>query len=155
MSGMSVLEFISSLKWPFVVLTILGYGARTVKGHPGVWTWLKEWLDRRNINAQVLGAQLQTTDSTAPTAAVTAPDTALPIGQAQEIRREAAEQLMRQATIWGWHAHRVGAELPVPKIEMRGDQPVITFTNYLAVRTAAEQQNDLVQSWYRQHRADG
>lgn len=152
---MSVLEFISSLKWPIIVLTVLIYGARTMKGHPDIWTWLKEWLDRRNINAQVLGAQLQTTDSAAPTAAVTAPDTALPAGQAQEIRREAAEQLMRQAAIWGWHAHRVGAEVPVPQIEMRGDQPVITFTNYLAVRTAAEQQRDLVQSWYRQHLAGG
>jgi hypothetical protein len=155
MSQMSVLEFVSSLKWPIVVLTVLGYGARLVKTHPGVGTWLKAWLDRRNINAQVLGAQLQTTDSTPPAAVMTAPDDALPEGQAQEIRREAAEQLMRQATAWGWHAHRVGARMPVPQIEMRGDQPVITFADYLTARPSAQQQNDLVQNWYRQHLADG
>lgn len=144
---MTDLEFISSLKWPIVVLVLAGAATIKLRKKPQFWTWLQGWLDRRNIHAQAFGAQLQTTDAAAPAAAVTAPDAELPDGDAQEIRREAAEQLMRQAAMWGWHAHRVGAPIPVPTIDTMGELPVISFST----ESPAQQQSALLRAWYGRH----
>lgn len=148
---MSVLEFISSLKWPVVLLAVLGWIAHTLR-KPAVTDWLKEWLSTRNFRARFATGEIETTSVAAAVQAATATDEQL--GQQEEpqrLRQEAAEQLMRQAAMWGWRAHRAGMEIPVPQVEMRGDQPIITFANSLELLTPAQQQSNLLQTWYLQH----
>jgi hypothetical protein len=128
----NVLEFISSLKWPVVVLVLVGSGARAVKKHPGFGKWLREWFDRRNANLRFGPAEGSLTlpqetatavrTATASDEQLAAPD---PTGQ----RQEAVEIIMRDAARWGWQmAHRGLPSTLVPVIRWTDDgRPEILY----------------------------
>jgi hypothetical protein len=145
----SVLEFIASLKWPITVLVALFVVTRAFTSDPGKGQALADWLNKRNVRANIGGQELEFTMAGTEDAAatVTAPDEqlaasiagstepgtgsgiAVPTDEAVvQMRREAAEELMRNAARWGWDAAQMGFTTPpVPQIDWQGDRPVIRF----------------------------
>lgn len=131
---MSVLEFISSLKWPFVVLVALLVMSRALRKSPGLGEWARSWLDKRDVRGKVGPAEFEATASQAAVeqaAAVTAasdeelaaivaaepqqeaPDTA-PASQpdVSVMRRENVESLLRASAQWGWEMAQMGFRTP-------------------------------------------
>lgn len=131
------LEFISSLKWPIVVLAAIAWLARATKTNPGFGKWLKDWIDKRNLNAELPGMKISTSDAQQAVQTATAPDGDLPEGRAQEIRQEAVEQLMRQASILGWIAHMNNESPPSPTIQQVEGQTVIDFARTITAEQRA------------------
>lgn len=135
---MSVLEFISSIKWPIVALIALVLFSRAVKRSPGLGAWVREWFDSRDMRGKFGPAEFEATASGARDAAQiaaasdddlaelaaegrdSASGAAEEVGRADitALRREAVEEVMRQAAGWGWSAAKAGyVELPRAVIE--------------------------------------
>lgn len=136
---MSVLEFISSLKWPIVLLVMLAVLVRGIKRNPEFGEWLRNWLDRRDVSAKFGGlAEVQASSKNAveQAAAVSAAsdyeltaiaaeaepqrvmDPELMGYDPAELRREVVEDLMRTSAQWGWEMAQMGFRTPPdPHIE--------------------------------------
>lgn len=122
---------------------------RAFKRDPEKGKALARWLNSRNVRANIAGQELELTmaGSERAAATVTAPDeqlaaaitgiaapdseseTAVPTDEAVvQMRREAAEELMRSAARWGWDAAQMGFKTPPePQIDWQGNRPVIKF----------------------------
>lgn len=147
---MSVLEFISSIKWPIVALILLGVIVRGVKKNPGFGQWLRDWADRHDFSGKAGPVQFQATskaaveDAAAVTAASDAELSAIAAASEQqdaldpdlvfydpsELRREVVEGLMRTSARWGWEMAQMGFRTPPdPQVRWTHDgRPEITPT---------------------------
>lgn len=134
---MSVLEFISSLKWPVVVLVGIFVVSRGFKRNPDMGVWFRRWLDSRDVKAKGAGFELEATASRAVAAAASvaaASDERLVAeldasvtqadgepaspAEVEGLRREAVETLMRDAASWGWEMAGMGFRTPPdPQVE--------------------------------------
>ncbi len=145
---MSILEFIAAVKWPLVVLIVVGLATLLVVKYESLREALKQALDRIESlkvgNVEVtLGAVLraaQLSDQTFNAQGVEGADV-------QQLRREAVEEIIRRASAWGWSAARMGTwqREPEPIVRWDGDEPVIQF----GVASAAESHSRMLQEWYR------
>ncbi|MBY8882042.1 hypothetical protein [Actinacidiphila acidipaludis] len=119
---MSVLEFISSLKWP-VTLLILAVGlGRWWHRSPDARASFREWIANRDIRLHLGGQELEATlaDTTGSMAAAAASDEQIsalahePGGPEVELeellrwRRDAVEDVMRSAALWGFELGKSG-----------------------------------------------
>ncbi|MET9120188.1 hypothetical protein [Streptomyces sp. NPDC004528] len=153
---MSVMEFISSLKWPIVVLIIGLTAMRQLRRSPETRSSLAEWFRRRNFRVQVAGQELEMTlaDTVDNMTAAASGDGQLaayaqgpgegrasneadpapkedPTGETDltGLRRSAVEAVMRNAAQWGWEMAQSGFRSPPdPQVRWTDDgTPEIMF----------------------------
>ncbi|MFJ1554358.1 hypothetical protein [Streptomyces mirabilis] len=153
---MSVLEFISSLKWPIVVLVIGLTAMSQLRRSPATRSSLAEWFRRRNFRVQVAGQELEMTlaDTVDNMTAAASGDGQLAAyvqgpresGKSNEVdpnsrdeptgetdltglRRSAVEAVMRNAAQWGWEMAQLGFRSPPdPQVRWTDDgTPEIMF----------------------------
>jgi hypothetical protein len=155
---MSVLEFISSIKWPIVALILLGVIVRGVKKSPSFGQWLRDWLDRRDVSGKAGPLEFQAMSKAAveQAAAVSAAsdaeinaiaaasetqavlDPELMGYDTAELRREFVEDLMRASAQWGWEMAQMGFRTPPdPQVRWTDDgRPQIMFGAGTAITRA-------------------
>ncbi|BBB01058.1 hypothetical protein RVR_8297 [Actinacidiphila reveromycinica] len=140
---MSVLEFISSLKWPVVVLVGIFVVSRGFKRNPDMGAWFRRWLDSRDVRGRVGPAEFEANLNATRDALVTAAasddvlaaadqpvsDLLVPSPDTTALRRDAVEVVMRTAARWGWDMADMGfRNPPVPVIQWDDDgTPKILF----------------------------
>ncbi|MGI5515314.1 hypothetical protein [Streptomyces sp. CA-106131] len=139
---MSVLEFISSLKWPVTLLILVGFTSWRARRNPELSKTLKTFFMSRNFRLQAFGADVEATRAEVETAAAgaLAARTDEELAQAAEppasgepdvaqLRREAVEAVMTNAVHWGWTVARMGFQNPPnPVIQWNAEgQPKIEF----------------------------
>lgn len=145
---MSVLEFISSLKWPIVVLVLIATVWRAFKKHPGAGRWFADYLESRDLRGKAGPVEFEAMTKAAveQAAAITAAsdeELAAIAGPAEQalfdeepsrpdptvLRREVVEGLMRTSARWGWEMAQMGFRTPPnPHIEWSEDgHPSIMF----------------------------
>ncbi|MET8401400.1 hypothetical protein [Streptomyces sp900116325] len=127
---MSVLQFISSIKWPITVLLLTGWISWRVKRNPGYSEHFKNLIERRNFRVNIAGQELEVSgvEAAVEAAAITATasdetladaaqrDGAKPI-DVSEIRRDAVEGLIQTAAMGGWLVGSSGDPHP-PKLAL-------------------------------------
>ncbi|MFI2202680.1 hypothetical protein ACH47Z_18245 [Streptomyces sp. NPDC020192] len=141
---MSVLEFISSVKWPITLLILVGFTSWQSKRNPGISETIKSFVMSRNFRLQAFGADVEATkaETTAAAAGELAARTDEELAQAAQptttgqpdvaqIRREAVEAVMTSAAQWGWAMAQMGFKNPPnPAIQWNADgQPEIGFAS--------------------------
>lgn len=146
---MSVLEFISSIKWPIVALVALAVVARGSKKHPGWREWIKKYIEGRDISGRAGPFELQTSTpgGQAIVQAAASSDeqvaqaarealTATPDGTSggapvdvAALRRDLVEEVIRNAAQWGWEMAGMGFRSPpVPYVRWSAEgEPEIRF----------------------------
>ncbi|WP_445283709.1 hypothetical protein [Streptomyces sp. DSM 118148] len=133
---MSVLQFVSSIAWPFVALCalgLIGFAIRNLSQDTVRTAFLT-----RDLNLKVPGG-LEVGWSVSPEAlqAATATDESLARAQSgqslvssSEVRRVAVEQIVAGALRagWGWGRGALGAAASPPDVRMdwAGDEPTVT-----------------------------
>lgn len=142
---MSVLEFISSIKWPVTVLLIAAMVTLRVKRNPNILKRLGAWFSGRNIRLNVVGQEFEATiaEIQGSMDAATSPDSELvesvalasgPEGERptpgagqteQEVesaRRQAVARVARTAVRLGWHWARGEEGSSEPVVHVRWNQ---------------------------------
>lgn len=119
---MSVLEFIASLKWPVVVLVLLGYGSRTMKKHPNLRKWIAAYVEKRDVRGKMGPAEFEaiTPATSAIVRAAVASDVELAAIAGEQtstpdtsvLRREVVEDLLRSSAQWGYEMAQIGMRTP-------------------------------------------
>jgi hypothetical protein len=148
MLTMSVLEFISSLKWPVVLLAMFFWIARALKKNPGFRDWFKHWVENHDFRGKIGPAELEafsreselvqaaaaTDEELAELAGADRPGTedvptAVTTTAVAALRREVVEEVIRSAAQWGWETAHMGFRTPPnPRVEWTDDgRPVIRF----------------------------
>ncbi|WP_405590001.1 hypothetical protein [Streptomyces sp. NBC_01190] len=150
---MSVLEFIASLKWPVVVLVLLGYGSRTMKKHPNLRKWIAAYVEKRDVRGKMGPAEFEaiTPATSAIVRAAVASDVELAAIAGEQtstpdtsvLRREVVEDLLRSSAQWGYEMAQIGMRTPPnPYIRWGSDgRPEILFgvgTPAMETRMASE-----------------
>lgn len=137
---MSVLEFISSVKWPITLLILVGFTSWRVRRNPNLAETFKSFVMSRNFRLQAFGADVEATTAETAAAGGLAARTDDELAQVADpsapgqpdvaqIRREAVESLMTSAAQWGWSMAQMGFKTPPnPAIQWNADgQPEIAF----------------------------
>ncbi|GAA2108782.1 hypothetical protein [Streptomyces synnematoformans] len=178
---MSVLEFISSLKWPITVLLLATAGYVIVKRDTRLRAFLKYVISNHDMRMSALGMDMELTraESAAESAAEIAaqPDHQLdaianeggftvgPEGHrvafespnTRELRREAIEEVMRESAEWGWHLSRMGFKRPpIPEILWTEDgKPRITYGRSEHPTDTEKQLMNRLHEWQARRRVQG
>ncbi|MFI0897102.1 hypothetical protein [Streptomyces sp. NPDC020983] len=145
---MTVLEFISSLKWPVALLAVFFWIARALKKNPGFRNWLKRWLENRDVRGKIGFAELEALHrgSEVVQAAVATDEELAELARSDQsgaddnattdttsavtaLRREVVEEVIRTSAQWGWDTAHMGFRNPPdPQVEWTDDgRPVIRF----------------------------
>jgi hypothetical protein len=144
MLAMSVLEFISSLKWPIVVLVVLAWASRAPNKHPDLARRLAAYLDRRDIRGKAGPVEFEAITPAAIVQAAAASDDELAVLAAEDqdseeetrsrpdlsiLRREVVEQLLHSSAQWGWEMAQLGFRTPPdPQVRWTDDgRPEILY----------------------------
>ncbi|WP_210587153.1 hypothetical protein [Streptomyces sp. GESEQ-35] len=142
---MSVLQFISSVKWPLLILILVAFSWWRLRKNPVLAATLQKVLEGRSVRISLAGQEVELT-RVEEAAAIAASSDAEIIRAATtdgdgegglatdeidvvQFRRAAVEQLMARAAEWGWNAAREGFRYrPRPAIKWNLDgQPEIGF----------------------------
>ncbi|MFF3871211.1 hypothetical protein [Streptomyces sp. NPDC001978] len=139
---MSVLEFISSLKWLVTLLILVVFISWRARRNPDLSNTLKTFVMSRNFRLQAFGADVEATRAEVETAVAGAlaartdeelAEAAEPAASGEpdvaQLRREAVEAVMTSAAHWGWSMAQMGFKNP-PNPAIRWDeegQPKIVF----------------------------
>ncbi|MEZ0092869.1 putative DCC family thiol-disulfide oxidoreductase YuxK [Streptacidiphilus sp. EB129] len=159
-AAVTILQFIVDMKWVFLTLILVGLVVVGIKrSSPATKAALRNAVISRGLKVDLPGGIGfdWSPPSSAAVAMAAAPDAQLAQstsgeGQAptqdqvqdhvQALRRDAVEQVMREAARWGWMMARTGFQSPpVPQINWVGDHPQITF----GATAAAAQHSNLLQ----------
>ncbi|MGW4886921.1 hypothetical protein [Streptomyces murinus] len=151
---MGVLEFISSLKWPIVVLVVFLAAITKLRRSPEARASLGAWLRTRNLRFRIAGQEFESTLADtldnmttaasgdgqlagyAPLPARSLADgeeralhQTLPADELTDLRRSAVEAVMRNAARWGWEMAQIGHQSPPnPQVRWTDDgTPEILF----------------------------
>lgn len=158
---MSVLEFISSVKWPITLLILVGFISWRARRNSELTETIKAFVMSRNFRLQAFGADVEATKAETTAAGEIAARTDEELAQAADpvatgepdvtqIRREAIEAVMTNAAQWGWAMAQMGFKNPPsPAIQWSADgQPEIAFGSaaFDAARQAAIQRR-LAKGW--------
>lgn len=142
---MSVLQFISSIKWPITVLLLSGWISWRAKRNANWGALAKGLIERRNLRLNIAGQELEISGVQeaveAAALAATASDKDLTEASqgngvegpdVSQIRREAVEAIMQKAATLGWFAGASGEALP-PGLALRwqddGSPDLVTVIN--------------------------
>lgn len=126
---MSVLEFIASLKWPVTVLLLVGLASWRLRRSPELGHSIRALIGSRSIRLNIAGQEVELGEAAGAATFAAAPDEALTEITSQrdaeqditEIRREAVEEAMNAAALYGWHAARSGAAR-LPDLSLQWDE---------------------------------
>lgn len=136
---MSVLEFISSLKWPITILLLATAGYVIAKRDHGLRAFIKHLLANRNmrISLPFVEAELTKLEEAAELAAQSDEQLEQVAAERSEeaggpdatgLRREAIEQLVREVDRATRAVAGLRADAPVPRVFWRDSHARITFT---------------------------
>ncbi|MGW1892131.1 hypothetical protein ACWCP6_18005 [Streptomyces sp. NPDC002004] len=138
---MSVLEFISSLKWPLLILILTAFSWWRFKKNPQLGNHLRTVLEGRSVRVSIAGQEMELSHVVEAAAVAASSDAELAhtahvndLGQevdTVQLRRAAVEDLMTHAAHWGWSAAQLGFETPPnPAIQWNEQgQPEIGFAS--------------------------
>lgn len=148
--SVSVLEFITSIKWPVTVLLLAGVVLLALRRSPDTRRSMAAWLNRRNIRLHFAGQEIEATidqiqgsmdvaaeNDSALAASVVRSELQPAEGAAAEpspaavefARRAAIENVLRNAANLGWQWARSGKNQP-PLVEVSWNadgQPTLAF----------------------------
>lgn len=126
---MSVLEFIASLKWPITVLLLVGLASWRLRRNPDLGNAIRALIGSRSIRLNIAGQEVELGEAAGAATVAAAPDEALAeVGSRRdaeqditEIRREAVEEAMNAAALYGWNEARSGAAR-LPELSLQWDE---------------------------------
>lgn len=136
---MSVLEFISSVTWPITVLLLVTVGYVIIKRDKGLRAFIKHVISNRDMRMSAPGLDIEFTRAESAAELAAQPDEQLlqvvsdsgaAVGindgsieprDATLLRREAVEEVLREAAELGWHFAKTTNGGP-PELAIRWDE---------------------------------